>query len=261
MAFMGVGEMPSAAAPPEGVELRSAVLFDLFGALVTYDAGRTVQDYGGSHEILRRHGLDLSYGEFVTTWDALFTTFEEASAPSLDEFSMYDLFEAYVSTRVPKARPKSAEFVETYLAEWSRPVRLIEGVEEMLDTLRARGHRTGVVSNTHHAALVSDVLRRFGILDPFDAVITSVEHGKKKPHPSIYRSALAAIGAMPGDAVFVGDSHVPDYEGPRALGIRAYLVGPPSAGVPLEHHLGHVTEIVTVLDAASGDGSEDLAET
>ena len=57
-----------------------------------------------------------------------------------------------------------------------------------------------------------------------DAVVGSREHGKTKPHPSIFESALDLLGVGPTEAVMVGDSIEDDIEGARALGMRAVLL-------------------------------------
>lgn len=65
-----------------------------------------------------------------------------------------------------------------------------------------------------------------GISHRIDAVITSVEVGWRKPHPAIFAESLRRLGIASADAVFVGDSHGPDYLGPRAAGIDAFLIDP-----------------------------------
>ena len=54
--------------------------------------------------------------------------------------------------------------------------------------------------------------------------VGSTEHGRIKPHPSIFETALTALEVDPSEAVMVGDSYEDDIEGARAVGIRAILV-------------------------------------
>ena len=51
--------------------------------------------------------------------------------------------------------------------------------------------------------------------------IPGIEHGFRKPHPTIYQRALAAARLDPADVLFVGDDAECDYHGPKAAGIRA----------------------------------------
>jgi putative hydrolase of the HAD superfamily len=86
--------------------------------------------------------------------------------------------------------------------------------------LRAHGLALGLISNgqrdleefaVHHALDV-------------DVAVGSKSHGRTKPHPSIFESALAALGVEPHETAMVGDSYADDIEGARALGITAILL-------------------------------------
>jgi putative hydrolase of the HAD superfamily len=93
-----------------------------------------------------------------------------------------------------------------------------------LDTLRSRGLRLGLVSNAlTPGPLMQRTLAALGLASYFDAAVFSSEIGVRKPDPRIYQQALAALGADPAEAVFVGDRVREDVEGPRALGLRAIL--------------------------------------
>jgi putative hydrolase of the HAD superfamily len=149
--------------------------------------------------------------------------------------------------------PQGADaFVEAYLSEWSTAVRLIDGVPALLATLRSGGRRLALVSNTHSAEMVRGHLAAMGIADAFDAVVTSVEIGYRKPRPEIFTAALTAVGSAAGDTVFVGDSYDPDFVGPTRMGMRAYLIvgdgrDAPSE-VPASRRLRTVLDLATRLD-------------
>ena len=57
-----------------------------------------------------------------------------------------------------------------------------------------------------------------------DCVVGSREFGRTKPHPEIFRHALALLDVRPGDAAMIGDSYEDDIEGARALGMKAFLL-------------------------------------
>lgn len=86
------------------------------------------------------------------------------------------------------------------------------------------GYRLGIVSNTTTPpALLNEYLRNVGLLPLFDAVVYSVAEGIRKPHPGLYRTALAGLGASPEETLFVGDRVREDVLGPRVVGMRAVL--------------------------------------
>jgi FMN phosphatase YigB (HAD superfamily) len=57
-----------------------------------------------------------------------------------------------------------------------------------------------------------------------DAAVSSGAHGKTKPHPAIFQSALEQLGVTAEEAAMVGDSPEDDVEGAKALGMRAFLI-------------------------------------
>ncbi len=91
-----------------------------------------------------------------------------------------------------------------------------------LKALRAAGYRTGVVSNFSHR--LPEVLGGLGLAEHLDTVTYSFEAGAEKPHPKIFRTALARAGAEPERVLMVGDSYEADYLGARGAGLHALLL-------------------------------------
>jgi putative hydrolase of the HAD superfamily len=90
----------------------------------------------------------------------------------------------------------------------------------LLDSLRARGLKLALVSNTASPLwLVGPILERQGLGERLDAIALSSDVGKRKPHPDIFRRALAALEVAPEQAVFVGDRLYEDMRGAGALGM------------------------------------------
>jgi putative hydrolase of the HAD superfamily len=90
----------------------------------------------------------------------------------------------------------------------------------LLESLRGRGLKTGLVSNaTDPGWLLRADLERQGLAQLLDAVVFSSELGKRKPHPAIYEAALSDLDVAPDRALFVGDRLVEDVQGPAELGM------------------------------------------
>lgn len=119
-----------------------------------------------------------------------------------------------------------------YHAFWEPHTRIDPDAPAVLDGLRERGLRVGVLSNTlwtraHHEA----VFARDGVLHLLDGAVYSSEIPYTKPHPEAFGAALAAVGVSdPGRAVFVGDRPWDDIHGAKAVGMRAVLV--PHSAIP-----------------------------
>ena len=89
------------------------------------------------------------------------------------------------------------------------------------------GLKLAVVSNTFVPGVVLDRhLRDTGLLDFFAARIYSCDVRYRKPHPTIFRKALEALGIGPDEAMFVGDSLVADIKGAARLGMITVLKDP-----------------------------------
>jgi putative hydrolase of the HAD superfamily len=121
---------------------------------------------------------------------------------------------------------------------WDRAVKLDPDALQVLSWLGTHGIKRAVCSN---APFPPEMMRRQvnanGIGEMVDAVVFSSEIGRRKPAPEVYKAALTAIGVQPHNALFVGDRVREDYDGPRALGMRAILFtahaeGPPPDGIP-----------------------------
>jgi pyrophosphatase PpaX len=121
------------------------------------------------------------------------------------------------------------------------------GVVGMLDTLRRRGVAMGVVTSKRREMALR-TLRRCGVLEHFQVVVTADEVVYGKPHPEPVLRALDLLG-LPGPAnsdrgpgprvVFVGDSPF-DIRAGRGAGVStaAALWGPFSRDA-LEAELPH----------------------
>jgi HAD superfamily hydrolase (TIGR01549 family) len=106
--------------------------------------------------------------------------------------------------------------------EWERHenFHLYEDALPALEELRRHGLRLGLISNGQRD--LAEFAAHHGL--DVDVTVGSTAHGRIKPHPSIFESALTELGVGVPEVVMVGDSLEDDVEGARALGIRAILV-------------------------------------
>jgi putative hydrolase of the HAD superfamily len=111
-------------------------------------------------------------------------------------------------------------FVEAEHLCW-RPVHRIEpDVLGLLDAVRDRGLKVGLVSNVFDPpSLMRGLFAEIGLLERLDAVALSTEVGKRKPHPAIFESVLRQAGVLPTEAVMVGDRLREDVGGAQGAGL------------------------------------------
>src|SRR3989442_441664 len=111
-------------------------------------------------------------------------------------------------------------FLEAEHAAWD-PARVLGATTHaLLESLRARELRLGVVSNAFDPGwLLHRDLEQLGIAERIDFAVFSSELGKRKPHPAIFERALEALGVAPDEAVFVGDRLYEDVRGASEVGM------------------------------------------
>ncbi len=105
--------------------------------------------------------------------------------------------------------------------EHAEHFELYEDALPVLDDLRSRGLKLGLVSNTGRDLDVFVAHHRLRV----DAALGSGAFGRTKPHPTIFRAVLERLEVEPEDAAMVGDSIEDDVDGAQAAGIeRAFLL-------------------------------------
>jgi HAD superfamily hydrolase (TIGR01509 family) len=121
--------------------------------------------------------------------------------------------------------------VQAHLEAWTPHTITDPEAAPLLIALRARGIRTGLLSNTHWPRSWHERwLERDGVLGLIDARVYTSDLQHTKPHPAAFRAVLDQLGVEPAAAVFVGDRPVDDISGAKALGMRAVLI--PGSDVP-----------------------------
>jgi putative hydrolase of the HAD superfamily len=193
---------------------------------VLFDWGDTLMQWTWDEELMEvghRAGLaaigrdDIAITEhFRERYEPLFWApgaLEEIEYPGLVRALLAD-FEIEVSD----------EELERYLDAEHRawaPARQLGGTTHaLLDALRSRGIRLGLVSNAFDPGwLLRRDLDEMGVLERLDFAVFSSEIGKRKPHPDIFRSALEALEVAAEEAVFVGDRLYEDVRGAGELGL------------------------------------------
>ena len=123
---------------------------------------------------------------------------------------------------LPLAEPVVQHLTERFqVASHSGRVVALEGARETLERLYEAGVRLALVCDTGLTPgwVVRQHLDRLHLLAPLTAQLFSDEIGTPKPDPRIFRAALAALGATPGETIHVGDLLRTDVAGARALGM------------------------------------------
>jgi putative hydrolase of the HAD superfamily len=111
-------------------------------------------------------------------------------------------------------------FLEAEHAAWDPARQLAAHTHALLESLRGRGLKLGLVSNAFDPGwLLQRDLEQMGLAQRLDFAVFSSEVGKRKPHRAIFERALEALGVAAPETVFVGDRLYEDVRGAGDLGM------------------------------------------
>jgi putative hydrolase of the HAD superfamily len=193
---------------------------------VLFDWGDTLMEWRWDEELLaagHRAGLraisreDVELTEhFRERYEPLFWapgTIEELEYPGL-------VRRLFADFELDLGDDELERFLEAEHAAWA-PARVLGSTPHaLLESLRGRGLKLGVVSNAFDPPrLLHADLADAGIAERVDFAVFSSEVGKRKPHPAIFERALEALGVAPEAALFVGDRLYEDVRGAGEVGM------------------------------------------
>ena len=213
------------------------VTFDLWETLIFDDPDndevRGRMRYEGLQRVLAEHGLrfaveDLkkAYEESGARLQAVWDRNEEV--PIIDQIRLIvDLTSSGpIALDASWSESLEAAYVDPVL---SIPPKLSTEGTAVLETVRNRGYKVGLISNTGRSPGVAlrRLLETYGVLKFFDATIFSNEVARRKPDRTIFDRAAQSLGAENAAVVHVGDNPEADFWGARRAGMQAVLLDQP----------------------------------
>jgi putative hydrolase of the HAD superfamily len=199
---------------------------------VLFDWGDTLMQFGYDPELVstgQRAGLAAIGRSGLPEADAITERFREHYEPlfwvpgTLEEIEYPGLVRELLGHfGIELSDAELDRFLEAEHEAWN-PARVIGATTHaLLEALRARGLKLGVVSNAFDPGwLLHRDLERMGIAERIDFAVFSSEVGKRKPHPEIFERALDALEVDPAEAMFVGDRLFEDVRGANDVGMTS----------------------------------------
>ena len=109
-----------------------------------------------------------------------------------------------------------------YELEAAEEAELRDDAREVLEKLREEGFKLGLASNNGRVG-VYKALKRLGIADLFDVVVTRNDVNSMKPDGKLVSKAVEMLRVARSEAVYVGDT-IYDVEAARNAGVRCIVV-------------------------------------
>lgn len=121
-----------------------------------------------------------------------------------------------------ESRRLLADFLDTYRRHPCDHTVLFDGVRDALERFAAAGVRLGLCTNKPEVTCYP-VLEALDLKSYFTAIVCGDTLDYRKPDPRHVLHTLAAVGAEPGDAAFVGDNEI-DMEAATGAGLPGVCV-------------------------------------
>jgi putative hydrolase of the HAD superfamily len=208
-----------------------AVAFDVNGTLVrilTDDGDEQV--FRAAAHFLTYQGIELHRHELRDLYFQIMKEQQRSSREQYPEFDAVGIWRNIIddhATDFTRALPAGKlQQLPLFLAEMTRGVSrrrltLYPHVREVLDVLRARCP-LAIVTDAQ-SAYARGELHKVGLLDYFDPIIVSGDHGYRKPDRRLFQLALDGMGAAAENALYVGNDMYRDIYGAQAAGLTTVM--------------------------------------
>jgi HAD superfamily hydrolase (TIGR01509 family) len=218
----------------------SSILFDAGNTLFFPDLSRTLAPLAAAGFSASREQLYAAERFAKKRLDAARGT--NMTVREIGQSVDHDYWRVYY-THLTQALGAPIELVPACIASTRRSdhwTRVLPGTQEVLRTLRGRGLRLGVISNSDGG--IANALRSAGLGDEFfDSYTDSGNVGVEKPDPAIFRMAVESLGTLPEACLCVGDTYSVDFVGAQNAGLHAILMDP--AGVYRDDPYGRMESL------------------
>jgi len=177
-------------------------------------------------EVLYRAGFEIDPASFYTEFGGFIRSYYDMNTENNLEQTTFTVLrevlsrKGFRSLRDPVLRAALKAMYSVTQQNWY----LEEDAISTLETLKSRGYRLGLISNTSDDNNVQGIVDRWRLRPYFETIVTSAALGIRKPDRRIFKVALDYFRAQPGAAAMVGDTLDADVLGANEAGIYSIWV-------------------------------------
>ncbi len=183
--------------------------------------------------VMQRHWAD----HFGTWWDL--RTLE-------DERAFWQHYSEGLAERLGLDPQAGEELMARY--PYTAFLKPVPGLRDLLISLRARGLKIGILSNTLPNIMPS--LEALGIADLVDTALSSCALGVHKPAPEVFVLAAAQLGLPHQDILFIDDKQE-NVDAARSVGMVAHRINLHQREEGTLHEIGEVLDYLDIQPPTS----------
>ncbi len=176
-----------------------AVIFDWGGVLID-DPGPGLMEYCANR-------LNVTVDKFIISFDKFM---EEFQTNSVSECKFWELMCKDLNVEKPS---QASLWKEAFISVYTPKDEMFA----LVDSLRAKGYKTEILSNTEIPALDFFIEQRYNC---FDVQVFSCKEGKRKPDKEIYEITVQKLNCPPEQTIFIDDKP-PMVEGAKKANLNA----------------------------------------
>ncbi len=177
-------------------------------------------------QVLQNAGIPIDgrqfYAEFGGFLDAYYV---KRGTGTIEETTFHALKELLKNKGFPNVADKVVRAaLDAMYAVTRQNWYLEEDALSTLETLKSRGYRLGLISNTSDDTTVQQLIDRDGLRPFFETIVTSAALGIRKPDRRIFQAALDRLQVRPAAAAMVGDTLEADVLGANQVGLYSIWI-------------------------------------
>jgi putative hydrolase of the HAD superfamily len=208
-----------------------AIAFDVNGTLIDITTDEGLDEiFRAAGHFLTYQGIHLRRDELQDLYQHILKGQQKESAEEYPEFDAVAIWRTIIDehqtdfTRNLPAEKRTQ--LPLFLAEMYRGIsrrrlRLYPHVRRVLGVLRAH-FRLAVVTDAQSAYARAE-LQQVGLLEYFDPIVVSGDHGYRKPDKRLFLAAIEGMQVPAKNTLYVGNDMYRDIHGARAAGMATVM--------------------------------------
>lgn len=194
---------------------------------VLLDIDNTLYDYKSTHtkalsDVFRfcHEKFDISHEDIKTGYDIARKKVHIDLKETASSHNRLLYFQKMLELLAVNPLIYSLDIYNTYWNTFLDNIEVFEGVYDFLE--KYKGKVCLVTDLTAHIQYRK--IKKIGLDNYINCIVTSEEAGREKPHQYIFMLALQKLNLRPDDVCVIGDSFEKDIYGASNLGIKSYWI-------------------------------------